>query len=236
MASPVRTLETSRRKRGERIMSSSSEREIRDTLCAYFTTNAPAARIVHELNVNGASSCRADLAIVWESFLLLIEIKSAKDVLKRLPEQAWAFKKASHHFIAVIHQKHFIDAPGFIGERRVLKQHHPENYRETFTIWEYPRPEKQRYRMDFPWRFDFSKPAFSTDTTAPYPLLDLLWRDELYHECAMHRVTVPKRACRSRMMEEMSWHMTGKEVTRAVCRQLRQRQFAEASPAILETV
>lgn len=217
-------------------MPSSSEREIRDAVCAYFKKNAPSARIVHELNVNGASSCRADLAIVWQNFLALVEIKSEKDVLKRLPEQAWAFKRSSHKFIAVIHKKHFIDDPEFICERRILKQHHPENYREKFTIWEYPQPENTRYRMDFPWQFYFNKPDFNTTPTAPYPLLDLLWRDELYQECALHRVTVPKRACRHRMIEEMSWHMTGKEITRAVCRQLRQRPFAEADPAILETV
>jgi len=68
-------------------MSSASEEEIRAAVVGRLRELMPDARIVHELNVAGQGSNRIDVAAIGKQAIVGVEIKSRKDVLKRLDEQ-----------------------------------------------------------------------------------------------------------------------------------------------------
>jgi hypothetical protein len=74
------------------------------------------------------------------------------------------------------------------------------------------------------WKF----PLRSSD------LLQMLWAEELRIESSLHRLACGSRETRGTMIRNMSLMMTGQEVSRAVCRQLRARPFAEADAPIVE--
>lgn len=69
----------------------------------------PGARIVHELNVAGQGTNRIDVAAIETQAIVGVEIKSRKDMLKRLAEQWDTFSKCCHCIIVAAHEKHFIE-------------------------------------------------------------------------------------------------------------------------------
>lgn len=206
---------------------SSAEHEIRDALVAYLHRHAPSARVVHELVVGG---CRADVGAVFRDRLILFEIKSERDVLKRLEDQVKQFTAAAHDVVIVAHEKFFDTTPYQNGNRRIAWPHEAKGYYGKYpSVWAYPDPtwSPHGYRWEMP-RPSLRQPHAST-------FLDLLWRDELAAECFRHRIAVTSRTSRWPMIEEMAWLLTGREIAEAVCRQLRQRSFPAADAPILES-
>lgn len=202
---------------------SASERAIRDAVCAHLRSELPKARIIHELV---AGWCRADLAVVEPQRLLLIEIKSEKDVLDRLDTQMRTFEKSSHGAILVAHERWFDREPYSNGAPRIAWAHKNSGW-VGCGIWAYPAPViGHGYR----WRL----PNVSLRQPRAYDFLSLLWRDELIAEAARHRIAVPRRARVSDIVDLMSWMMTGREIAQAVCRQLRARAFPEADAPITD--
>lgn len=205
---------------------SASEREIRDYTAGRLREMLPSARIVHELVVGG---CRADLAAVEADRLTLVEIKSEKDVLKRLDRQMHHFERAAHSVIVVAHERWFDRTPYNSGHPRFVPSDPlRDGVDSRGEVWAYPEVvERSMYgRWAIPpWRRNGFQPRASD-------LLLLLWKPELLAEAARHRIVATSRSTVVHLVREMAWLMTGREIAEAVCRQLRGRHFPEADPPV----
>lgn len=199
---------------------SAAEREIRDAVAARLRRELPSARIIHELPVGGS---RADLAAVEPSRVLLFEIKSEKDVLDRLSTQMRDYCRAAHATVLVAHRKWFDQTPYANGHARLVWPHEID---WRCAIWAYPEPDDAF--LTHHWRLPL------TGLVQPHAssLLFLLWRDELMEEAVRHRIAFGRRERVSDLVHLMAWHMTGREIAEAVCRQLRWRHFPEADPVL----
>lgn len=187
---------------------SAAERYLRDLAVARLRVLMPDARIVHELNVE-TGKCRVDLAAVAPDRLVFVEIKSRKDTLDRLPNQCRVFKPACHRLVVA-----------YASERwDVGAIYRATNY--GCDVW----PE------DGAARWDLGSCFHPPNTSA---MLNLLWRDELWHEATRAGLQPHKRDSRSPLMNRLWNGLTGAEVVAAVCRQLRGRPMAEGDPPIAE--
>jgi len=207
---------------------SPEERGMRDAVAAHLRKLLPGARIVHELVVGG---CRADLAAVETERVTIFEIKSAKDTLKRLDNQLTQFSRAAHVTILVADIKWFDREPyKQSGQPRLAGR---EEWRVADGVWCYPEPTHEEYPLTgsfYTWRL----PRPSLSQPHAHRLLNLLWRDECAVEAHKHRVSIGPRTRQSDIIEAMAYHMTGQEIAKAVCRQLRQRRFPEADAPVME--
>lgn len=76
----------------------------------------PAARIVHELVLDGGS-VRIDLASVGDEALRLIELKSERDVLDRLPKQMAAAQECAQEAWVAVDGKHLDKVEALMSDR-----------------------------------------------------------------------------------------------------------------------
>jgi hypothetical protein len=207
---------------------SAEERAIRDAVVPVLRANIPGARIVHELNVDHGQ-CRVDLAAIGTERVTFVEIKSGKDTLNRLPRQIEFFERACHEFIVVLDTKFF--GPRY--EERLK----PLLYGGGRVWWRWPRPgpDAPQWGPDSRGRWSMPRGGLRQGVE-PHAmrLLELLWRDELYAECVRHRISVNSRSSRWPMIRDMALLMTGREISKAVCRQLRLRPMAEGDPPVGE--
>lgn len=187
-------------------MASEAERWLRGLAVERCRELMPTARIVHELNVE-VGSCRVDLAAIAPDRLVMLEIKSRKDTLDRLPEQVRVFAPACHRLVVVYASERW-DVSTIYKASDYAAEVWPEDRRAHWTL-----------------RDTFKPPNTSV-------MLNLLWREELFWEADRHGLQPHRRATRSDMMHSMWRHLTGQQIVEAVCRQLRGRKFAEADPAI----
>lgn len=202
---------------------SASERAIRDAVATFLRRELPQARIIHELVCGGS---RADLAAVERERVLLFEVKSEKDVLARLPTQLRDFTGCAHGTVLIAHEKWFDKTPYNNGNLRLAWPHRSE---WRCDVWVYPETTPDPYRS-YQWRLP--RPSLAQPHAAA--LLGLLWKDELLAEAARHRIAITARSRVPDIVELMAWHMTGREIAQAVCRQLRTRPFPEADAPISE--
>lgn len=208
---------------------SSSEREIRDYAADRLRQKLPEARIIHELVVGG---CRADLAAVEPERITLVEIKSERDTLKRLPQQVRHFERASHAVLVIAHARWFDTTPYHNGRDRFVPIRELSDGAGSSSIWAYPE------EADRPMYGAWAMPRYWSAQIQPHAacLLELCWKAELLSECHRHRIAASSRSNCTDMIRDMAWHMTGAEIARAVCRQLRGREFPEADAPILEAI
>jgi len=211
------------------VSGSASERAIRDAVASRLGQMLPEARIIHELVVGG---CRADLAAVTEERVTLVETKSERDTLKRLPEQVRQFERAAHEVIVVAHERWFDTSPYRNGSPRFVPCEDLAAVSGQYGLWAYPEI------TDRPVYGSWSLHRFPSTRPEPHAarLLEMCWRAELLEECHRHRIAVGSRATRPVLIRDMAWLLSGKEIARAVCRQLRKREFPEAGPVMLERV
>lgn len=202
---------------------SPAEREIRVAVVARIRRDLPRARVVHEL-VCGSS--RADLAAVEPDRVVLFEIKSERDTLDRLENQMKAFIAASHVTVLVAHDCWFDRSRYNDGSERVVW---PHPFRGS-EIWCYPEQAPTNIGSGYRWNL----PRPTLRQPAARKLLGLLWRQELIAECNRHRISTARRPTMDVMIDDMAWLMTGQEIVKAVCRQLRTRPFPEADAPIVE--
>jgi hypothetical protein len=210
---------------------SSAEREIRDHAAARLRAMLPGARIIHELVVGG---CRVDMAAVESERVTLVEIKSERDTLKRLPEQVRQFERAAHHTIVIAHERWWDRTPYANGSPRFVPSEDLRDGSGLADVWSYPEPERDPAQ---PWRFGawhLSPCRFERPQPHAARLLELCWRAELAEEAFRCRIACSSRVTMPALIREMAWHMTGKEIAQAVCRQLRARAFPEADAPIIE--
>lgn len=97
---------------------SDAEEALRVAVEAWMRARWPAARIVHELNLE-AGAQRIDLASVGDEELRLVEIKSAKDVLTRLVAQVKCARECAQEVWVAIDAKH-LDKHLALEEQRDL--------------------------------------------------------------------------------------------------------------------
>jgi hypothetical protein len=208
---------------------SPAEREIRDYAADRLRQMIPGARIIHELVVGG---CRADLAAVTEERVTLVEIKSERDTLKRLPEQVRQFSRAAHEVIVIAHARWWDTTPYHNGAPRFVPGKDLADGLKEACVWGYPEvADRYPYGAWSMQRFWSAQPE-------PHAarLLELCWKAELLAECSRHRIAASSRTNMMTLIRDMAWHMTGAEITRAVCRQLRMREFPEADAPIIERI
>lgn len=187
-------------------MTSAAEQHLRTLGVERLRQLLPNARIVHELNVE-TGVCRVDLAAIAPDKLVLVEIKSRKDTLDRLPKQAATFAPACHCLI-VLYASEKWDVSTIYSATDYMAEVWPEN-----------RPEWWNMREQF-------KPPNSS------AMLNLLWRAELWDEADRAGFQPHKRASRSPLMHQLWRELTGVQIVAAVCRQLRARHFRVADSPI----
>lgn len=207
---------------------SAEERAIRDAVAAHIRATKPNARVIHELVVGG---CRADLAAVEPERITVFEIKSCKDTLDRLPNQVKQFTEATHETIVVADVKWFkpydSGRPGYIPGPGL-----DMGYHRGLSLWRYPEPPADETYCGHRWRYE--TPSLHQPHAAKF--LHLMWRSEMLDEAFRHHIAVSHRTNMTDMARLMAWHMTGREMARAVCRQLRMRKFPEADAPVQEQI
>lgn len=186
-------------------MVSEAEERIRAKCEAALRQQFPDARIIHELVVQ-QGSCRLDLAAVTPSRIILVEVKSERDVLTRLPRQVKEARRVSDLFRAVVTDKHLDKSRQVAG------------WLETVTEDEFIRSIGSSYA---------TKQLLTTPINAPARLA-MLWADELriVAECGL-------KANRSDCIFKASEFFTGSELRRRICAALRARSYPRADPPIL---
>lgn len=186
-------------------MASEAEERIRSKCEAALREQFPDARIIHELVVH-QGSCRLDLAAVTPSRIVVVEIKSERDVLTRLPQQVKEARRVSDLFRVVVTDKHLEKARELAG------------WLETATEDQVARSIGCSYA---------TKQLMGTPINAPARLA-MLWADELriVAECG-------SRFNRTDCIFKASEYFTGAEVRRRVCAALRARHYPRADPPIL---
>lgn len=200
---------------------------MRDYAATRLRMMMPEARIIHELVVGG---CRADLAAIQPERVTLVEIKSRKDTLKRLEEQVRQFTRAAHEVVVIADEKWFDTTPYNSGVPRFVPSEALQQTGANITIWAYPEDETRPNYSGWSiprWWGSFAEPHAAR-------LLEICWKDELLAECQRHRIPAGSRTNMPTIIRDMALLMTGREIARAVCRQLRMRSFPEADAPIFE--
>lgn len=206
---------------------SSAEVEIREAVVARFRQIWPDARIIHEMNVAYGRN-RADVVAVTPKKLIITEIKSERDKLDRLFEQARTFRSACHMMVVAAHEKWFVQPPMVEfapGSFRQPPSPIVEALRGEYAVmWRYPEPQRPvrdwtayDYQEQHPW---------------PVRMLWLLWVEELKDICERRRIAFSGRPSSTALIEGILHHLRGWEIEQEVCRELRRRTFAEADDAI----
>lgn len=202
-------------------MASSAEEEIRQALHDWWVDMEPEARIVHELPMDGFSaSGRADMGIILKDQIILLEIKSEKDKLTRLEKQFEAMLHRSHMFYVVCHEKWFED-DGQVKGQPWVRGYHERHF------WKYPSPDTREYswRHNPYWMHWLPVSAQS--------LLSYLWADELREVYSRHIGDVNvKSVPQWKLISDIEYKLTGREVALSVCSALRKRDFKRASEKI----
>lgn len=208
---------------------SAAEERIRVKAEAAMRRRWPGARIVHELQLE-QGGIRIDLAAIGEDFLALAEIKSERDVLKRLRSQIGRAMDVADEVWIVVAEKH----EAAIAEiRRSYGEPHTEAEATRRAI-QGARTMVERLGLDGGLHLDTWSMRDRPNTPDPRCRFDLLWRDEMASALGRHfggaAIAVSSKMTRSYMTGLAIEHMTGRELRRAVCAQLRDRTFPRADP------
>lgn len=183
---------------------SKSELEMRDAVVAWGRDRWPEARVCHELPVG---RCRADLAFVSPRHVAVVELKSERDTLRRLPDQWREFRDhVPEVWLAV--DPRWDDATRNYDPRVLTRSGRVGGYYAA--------------RRDVDLHFDW--------TRVPR-LLNLLWRDELGAIAARHfPARFRARAPRYQLVPGLARELTGTQIVAEVCRELRARRAFPAFP------
>jgi len=186
-------------------MASEAEERIRLKCETALRQQFPDARIIHELVVR-QGSCRLDLAAVTPSRIVLVEVKSERDVLTRLSQQVKEARRVSDLFRVVVTDKHMDKAREVAG------------WLETVTEDDFTHSIGRSYA---------TRQLMGTPINAPARLA-MLWAYELriVAECGA-------KMNRTDCIFKASEYFTGSELRRRVCAALRARHYPRADPPIL---
>lgn len=208
---------------------SSEEWRMRALIVPELRKRWPGARIIHELPLRYSTN-RIDLAAVTEDKIVAVEIKSSRDVTDRLEAQLRGFAPVSHRIIVAL-------APKWLEKPQDKWESETEDLIRRATaafsraeVWEVDAGG-DRVRLE-------GYGGFKLRENRPWAsrMLDMLHVEELKDIAARHRcATFGPRARHDDMVGALNDLMTGREMTRAVCRALRARAaFAkESDPPIV---
>lgn len=239
-------------------MASDAEKRIREKAEAYLRKNYPTARIIHEL-VLATGHIRIDLAAITENKIVVVEIKSERDTLKRLGSQVEFATYVANEIIVFINEKHTdalkaaIDF-GKYGERSFslrqefkdfIASHHDKNNKYTYAqaaaIDSYSRILIEREHSDTFEVFNrFSKRNPKWHSTFQHKrILGMLWASELTDICRKIVSRYPFKIGSKNLRicdatEYILEHATGREIRQFVCHALLKRQFACADEPVKE--
>jgi hypothetical protein len=239
-------------------MASDAEARIRDKAAAYLRKNYPNARIVHEL-VLSSGNIRIDLAAITENKIVVVEIKSERDTLKRLGAQVEFATYVANEIIVFINEKHTnalkaaIDFSRYGESLSSLRQefkefiatHHDKNNKFTSAqenaISTYSRILIERENTDTFEVFNkFGKYNPSWHSTFQHKrILGMLWASELTDICRKIGSRYPFKIGSKNLRicdatEYILEHATGREIRQFVCQALLKRQFAYADEPVKE--
>ncbi len=208
---------------------SESEEAIRVPVIRALRMMRPDARIMQEVNIKHGRN-RVDVMAVSPAEIIMVEIKSERDKLDRLPVQVDAMRCCSHHTIVALHRK-FMAEPDGLSPVRV------EGMPRDVLHWWHPSAQNmaEAYHPTFKWHEPPRQD--SLQVALPNDALSLLWRDELAHLCAGAGVPLSGRANMRMMAGALRWYASGRDITLGICRELRGRkECAEADPPLEEAL
>lgn len=199
---------------------SSEEFAMRGAIAAWGRPIWPRTRIVHELVVAGER--RIDMAFIGPDSIIGVEIKSSRDTLERLSEQMRVFKAHLPLVILAVAPK-WTDKTGgpydYADDKIIVDHHQVEPENRTISPWVRPRQ------------------------TVTVQLLELLWASEARAIASRTRVSCDKRLPLRTALPLLARALTGDEIVREVCRELRARDafpryagHPASDPPIFESV
>lgn len=197
---------------------SDAEAEIREPVVSRLREIIPGCRIIHEINAESFGN-RIDVLAVGEDRLAAVEIKSEKDTLVRLPNQISAMKSVTHEVFAAIHERFLVNLRGNAM---------PPNEARGSTVWVYPRS----IRVGHVDCSDNWNQSGNSHRCLPDGAIEILWREELHAVCREIGIGGVTKLNRRQAIDVIKWSMTGAEVTRMICKTLRERKCVEADPPI----
>jgi len=206
---------------------SAAEGEVRDAVVSHLRMIRPQARIIHEINCSNFGPNRIDVLAVSSAEIIAVEVKSSKDKLDRLPAQIASMKLCANRVYAALHEKFLVP----LGRpEHGMGIAAPEEAGGAIP-WIFPRMDRKgQIWCGSEWieKDRREKPKLCI----PVGSINMLWREELHQICATVGV---KKLNMPEAIDAIRWHMTGDQITRAVCATLRARACPEADPPILTT-
>lgn len=208
---------------------SEAEERIRAKAEAFLRGAYPEARIIHELMLEQFGN-RIDLAAVTPDKIVAVEIKSERDVFTRLPEQIRAAVKVSREVyvctaakhapkITALTDMHLYNAPGCPPN--------PDYLREL--TWCGILAEGETGDLG-PYGQRHAYGVERNRILNPHDLLKMCWASELRAVC--FDLGVGQKATRHGCMMQACEALSGREIRRRVCRELRRRSFPRADAPI----
>lgn len=174
---------------------SSEELVMRDLVEAWGRARWPDARVVHELV---CSECRIDVAFVCPNDLIGVEIKSSKDTLDRLEKQLRVFgEHLPEVWLAIAPKWESDKTKPFVMNEIVVSGDDPVRIRHG------GRPHRNKLIYN--------------------DMLRLLWAEEARAIAARHQLDVSKRTPLYKVLPIIAAKLTGEEIMRGVCAELRGR-------------
>jgi len=184
---------------------SAEEIAMREAVAKWGRAKWPTARLVHELVVG---TCRVDMAFIEPYTIVGVEIKSSRDTLDRVETQVRAFRE---HLPAIV----FVLAPTW--PQRIVGAD------ETVVC---DLAAERPIVNDLP----FLRPRLGVTT----PMLSLLWASEARAIALRYQLTTDRRLLLRTSIPRLARALTGDEIVREVCRELRARDAfpkADGHPA-----
>lgn len=212
---------------------SAAEERIRSMVVAMMRQRWPQGRIIHELQC-GQGERRLDVACVTADRLVLAEIKSENDVIKRAEAQLAKATTVANEVWLCIAEKH----EAAIEAARAYWKRPTEEWDEAREAAAFYRGVKLYVERTREEGHDL-RPSFKAEESwrdlpvSPHAQFDLLWADEMRGAIGefFGGGGVPGalvKLTRGDMIRLAVEHMSGRELRRAVCARLRYRHFPRA--------
>jgi hypothetical protein len=204
-------------------MASAAEERIRAKAEALLRQHFPGARIIHELVLQQGKE-RIDLAAVTADMIAVVEIKSERDVLTRLPEQVKKAERVADVVIVCIAAAH-------AAKVEAMKQWGHEDYWAAWHNVELLTEQEDGFHARwgmFSGRWMGGHPT--PKMRHPAHRLDMLWAAEL------QAIAQRPRENRTNCIRHICETMTGREIRQAVCAALRARPFPRADAPVADRI
>jgi len=228
---------------------SECEERIRSVVVDSLRRTMPTARIIHELMLRQGVGPRLDVAAVTPDRIVLVEIKSERDVLKRLQAQVEASLLVTNDVRVVVAEKHrkavvAMERPYLLDpvtERTVMtppdaKGHQRSvpnpAYIEGLTRCTVQVETPQGLERAGPYTGLLHGPRDPVAMVSSGDLWELLWHGEAATVLNAYGLQAGARTNRHAMKMAAMENLTGGQVRRGVCAMLRSRNFARADERV----